>query len=244
MYSRNRIDITHEEQKKIRNFHILFAGSELSGMIAECALRLGFERISIIDGYMMEDEYCLNNQYYGHNSGKSKTAMLKEQLLSLNPYAEIITHNQYFENDNLHSCLNDVDVAINTIDFNSDAPFEFERICTKHSITALHPYNLGWAACVFAINEESKKLSHISNCHTGFELKVADYIIKQLVLQGHNPQSLGKYIQEYIDEPAKQSPHQLDAASWIAAGLCTDILFSMAVGKEIKLFPDFYFKKL
>lgn len=45
-YQRNRIYITPEEQCKVKETKILLGGVGLGSVIAECALRLGFETIT------------------------------------------------------------------------------------------------------------------------------------------------------------------------------------------------------
>ena len=50
MYSRNRIYIKPDEQEKIKHFRVLLGGAGIGSIIAECALRMGFETITIIDG--------------------------------------------------------------------------------------------------------------------------------------------------------------------------------------------------
>ena len=49
-YDRNRLYITEEEQQKIRATKIVFGGAGIGSVIAECALRFGFENITIVDG--------------------------------------------------------------------------------------------------------------------------------------------------------------------------------------------------
>ncbi|MGV4415094.1 ThiF family adenylyltransferase [Chryseobacterium sp. T1] len=53
-YSRNRLYISDEEQNLIKHIPILLAGSGIGSNIAECALRLGFENITIVDGDVVE----------------------------------------------------------------------------------------------------------------------------------------------------------------------------------------------
>ena len=62
-YSRNRIYISDEEQEKIRNVRILLGGAGIGSVIAECALRMGFEDIVIVDGDKVELSN-LNRQNY------------------------------------------------------------------------------------------------------------------------------------------------------------------------------------
>ena len=54
MYSRNRIYIKPDEQEKIKHFRVLLGGAGIGSIIAECALRMGFETITIIDGDKVE----------------------------------------------------------------------------------------------------------------------------------------------------------------------------------------------
>ena len=63
MYSRNRIYIKPDEQEKIKHFRVLLGGAGIGSIIAECALRMGFETITIIDGDKVEKSN-LNRQNY------------------------------------------------------------------------------------------------------------------------------------------------------------------------------------
>ncbi len=244
MYSRNRIYISSDEQKKMRDFHILLAGAGLGSVIAECALRMGFEKITIIDGDVVEESNLNRQNYTQQDIGMPKAEVLKKRLLSINSNAKITAHHQYLTNDNIEFLVQGIDVAINAIDFTSEVPFEFDQACVKQNIPALHPYNLGWASCVFVVNKRSENLTYISNDPDRFELKFVDYIIKQLTLEGYNAQWLSQVVQTYKNEAIIQSPPQLAVASWIVAGLCADILFRLVTGKQVKLLPDFYFKTI
>ena len=65
-YSRNRIYISEEEQERIKQVRILLGGAGIGSIIAECALRFGFENITIVDGDKVE-ESNLNRQNYVHS---------------------------------------------------------------------------------------------------------------------------------------------------------------------------------
>ncbi len=244
MYRRNRIYITPEEQERISKFHILFAGAGLGSVIAECALRLGFEHITIVDGDIVEESNLNRQNYTQQDMAKSKAGALKSRLLTINPLAKITAYHSYITNENAQRFLCRVDAVVNALDFTSNIPFEFDNLCVARSIPALHPYNLGWGSCVFVVTEESQNLSHISEKTQDFELQFVDYIMKQLTLQGEKMHNFQSLLESYKNEPEKLPPPQLAVASWITAGLCTDILFRLAVGREVKLFPEFYFKKI
>ena len=49
-YRRNRIYVDAEEQEKVREFRVFLGGAGIGSIIAECALRFGFETLTIVDG--------------------------------------------------------------------------------------------------------------------------------------------------------------------------------------------------
>ena len=65
-YDRNHLYITDEEQQKIKETRLLFGGVGIGSVIAECALRFGFERMTIVDG-----NYSANRT----QSGRSATIL-------------------------------------------------------------------------------------------------------------------------------------------------------------------------
>ncbi|MDR0872055.1 MAG: ThiF family adenylyltransferase [Prevotellaceae bacterium] len=244
MYSRNRLCITAKEQAQIRRFRIVLAGAGLGSVIAECALRLGFEDITIIDGDTVELSNLNRQNYTRADIGKPKAQALAQRLQSINPQARLTACCQYIDAGNMAQLIENADVVINAIDFTSDAPFLLDRLCTELGITALHPYNFGWAACVFAVGKWSKNLSHLSENYRGFELTFARFVAKELQKQNRPAEWINELIEQYAGEPEQLPPPQLPIASWQVAGVCTDILYRLATGKEIKMFPEFYFQTI
>lgn len=49
-YSRNRLYVSEREQSIIKDYKIFFGGAGIGSIVAECALRFGFEHITIVDG--------------------------------------------------------------------------------------------------------------------------------------------------------------------------------------------------
>lgn len=239
MYQRNRIYISHEEQERIKSIRILIAGAGLGSNIAECALRLGFENISFCDMDHVEISN-LNRQNYTHDEiDKPKVNALMKRLKAINPSAKLKHHNVFLSSENCTNYLDGVDIAINTIDFTSDAPFVFDEICAQNNIPVLHPYNLGWAGCVFVINDIKYGLRNITKDYNHAEIN----IVQHLILNSNNNTDLSwleHALDQYTQEKSISSPPQLAPASWITAGICANLLFKIANDKPIKTFPDFY----
>lgn len=240
MYRRNRIYINDANQQKIKDCRLLIAGAGLGSVISECALRLGFENITIIDFDEVELSNLNRQNYIQNDIGKLKVEVLTKRLRSINPDASINFHSVCLGKSNLDIYVKDFDIAINTIDFTSDAPFLFDEYCLLQNKLVLHPFNLGWAGCVFAIDNNSRKLLDIEGVSSGSENSIVKFILSNTQNE-HNIKWLEDALCQYEQENTIESPPQLAAASWITAGICSKIAYDYATGKKIRILPEFYF---
>lgn len=214
-------------------------------MIVECALRLGFENICIIDGDHVEESNLNRQNYIASDINKPKTESIYNRLKAINPNAKIEYHSVFLDTKNIREYITDeYDIAINALDFTSNVPFLFDKICVSKNIPILHPYNFGWAGCVFVINKESLQLETFHKQHEGFELHFAKYVSKYLQHWNNRKEWLEHVLDEYSKEERSMPPPQLAVASWIVAGMCTNILFNIATEKEVKTFPEFYLSSI
>ena len=151
-YVRNRIYLTSEDQEIIKNYPIILGGSGLGSIIAECALRFGFENITIVDGDKVELSNLNRQNYTEDDIATTKVSAIKKRLLSINKNAIINVHDCFLTIENTEEYIGDHKIAINALDFNSDVPLFFDEVCQKKNIPVLHPYNLGWAGLVTVIS--------------------------------------------------------------------------------------------
>lgn len=246
MYSRNYIYITPDDQEKIKNCHIVIGGCGLGSVIAECALRLGFENFCIIDGDKVELSNLNRQNYTQQDIGNYKVNALFDRLMKINPNATVQAVPEFLTMDNISEyLLPTYSVAINTLDFTSDMPFVFDDICCKQGIPVLHPLNLGWGASVFIIKENNMALRKLHPNYKDFEIHLARHIIDKLKIQNTLPGYLPKILEEYILIKHKYiSPPQLSVGSWIVASICTTLLYKLFLGKQVRIFPDLYFKSV
>ena len=239
-YSRNRIYIKPDEQEKIKHFRVLLGGAGIGSIIAECALRMGFETITIVDGDKVEESNLNRQNYRLEDVGCYKAESLAKRLLTINPKANI----KVINHDNVEELIERHDIAINALDFKSDIPFVFDKICSEKNIYVLHPYNFGWAGFLAVVDPDGKPLQSLSDRPLGFELKVAEYVLGYQAFWMQPQEWLDKVVKQYQREDGTVPPPQLSVASWITAGLCTQAMFNIATGKEVKKFPKFYFSSL
>lgn len=243
-YIRNRIYLTEEEQNKIKDVKIMFGGAGIGSVIAECALRYGFENIFIVDGDKVEESNLNRQNYTNADIGKFKAERLTKRLKSINPKAHVTFLNEYINHDNVKSILEDVDIAINALDYTSDIPFVFDKICSEKKIPVLHPYNFGWAGFLTVVKPDGYQLNEISSDYEGFEIKVAEFVARYCSFWNLGNEWLEKIISKYKEEKDILPPPQLSIASWLVAGLCVNAIYDLVRGKEILFFPKFYLSSL
>lgn len=239
-YSRNRLYLFDEEQKLIKNTRIFLGGAGIGSIIAECALRFGFENITIVDGDAVELSNLNRQNYEEQDLGEFKAKSLAKRLLRINPNAKIDHHCCFIDENNVKSLIAGHDIAVNALDFKSDIPFLFDTICQKMDIPVLHPFNFGWAGFLTVVKPDSPQIRLLSETPQGFELKIAEYVIKYSTYWLSSKNWLEDIIDKYKQEEQMLPPPQLSIGSWIAAGLCVNVMYNIMTGKEIKVFPKFY----
>lgn len=243
-YNRNRIYISDDEQKKICNTKILIGGAGIGSIIAECALRIGFEDITIVDGDKVDLSNLNRQNYTKSDIGKYKAECLSKRLLKINPNAKIQHYNVFIDNNNMLELLSDITIAINALDFKNNIPFVFDKLCSEKKIPVIHPYNFGWGAFLTIIKPDGYQLTEISSCYEGFELKMAEFLARYCNFWNMPYRWIDEVITSYKKESEKLPPPQLSIASWIVAGYCVNAMFDIATGRKVKYFPKFYFSSL
>lgn len=239
-YLRNRIYLDDNKQEIVKRKRVIIGGAGIGSIIAECALRFGFENLTIVDGDKVEISNLNRQNYKDADIGRYKVEALAERLQNINPKAEINSICTYIDKDNVEKILDNFDIAINALDFSSDIPFQFDDLCQKKGIPVLHPYNFGWAAFITIIDPEGPNLRLLSDRYEQFELRVVNYVTQYSRFWGNSKLWLEDIKEKYKEEMGKIPPPQLSVASWIVAGYCVNIMYNLSIGEGIKYFPKFY----
>ena len=185
---------------KIRQARILLAGAGIGSIIAECALRLGFEKITIIDGDKVELSNLNRQNYTVADIGQYKAEALCRRLKSINPDADIRHVNAFINEDNVKDMVDGCDIAVNALDFKDRTPFVFDEVCSGKGIPVLHPYNFGWSGFLTVVRSKDRMLAELSSSPEGFELQVAEFAARHCASQDKRNQELEDVIRRYRTE--------------------------------------------
>ncbi len=245
IYSKTRLCITAEEQQQIKKIPVLLVGCGIGSVIVETALRLGFENITLIDGDTVEFFNLNRYNYTESDIAKYKTEAIYNRLKAINSKANIQCHNCFLTKENVAGFIEGHKVAVNALDFTTDIPLLFDKICQKQQIPVLHPYNLGWGALVTIIMPDGISLDTLfQKGEKVNEVTVVEYVARYLKFWNTPQQWLNDIIADYKAEKEILPPPQLSIASWLIASMCTHLLFNLATGKTIRSFPKFYLSSI
>lgn len=243
-YERNRIYLSDGEQREIATYRVLLAGAGLGSNIAEALLRIGFETITLVDGDLVEESNLNRQNYTEADLGSPKVEALKRRLLQINPHAEISAINCFIDHDNVQKIVKGHDVAINALDFTSDIPFLFDRVCADAGIYVLHPYNVGFAGIVMVLSPTGERLESLlgegESCE-GFELRAVRHVADYFNYWARPKLWLDQLMNDYQSEEGLLPPPQLSIASWLVSGICVAIIIRIIRGEFVKSFPKFYY---
>lgn len=169
-FSRNLGWVTQDEQQTIRNAKLAICGA--GGVGAWHAInhaRIGFSRFSLADF----DEYDIENfnrQACAKMSTvkRLKVEALAEELLDINPEAQIDIFEEGVHTDNVDAFLSDSDVYLDGLDFFAiDARRLLFAACEAKNIPAITAAPLGFGTSFLCFDEQSMTFEE----YFGFEGK-------------------------------------------------------------------------
>ena len=242
-YFKNILYITPEQQDKIKDIKIVFGGVGLGSVVAEAAMRLGFENFVFIDGDEVEESNLNRQNYSEADVGKPKVEALTQRLKSINPNVKVTYHHLFLSPDNMEQYLTGCDIAINAIDFDAeDTPFVFDEICQKLEIPVIHPLNFGWAGAAYLVTPTSEQIFDVARSSGRFEL----VLIQNMMEHMENKEKMEldwfyNFYEAYKTYSKEITPPQLAVGSYLAASLVTNILFCLVNDLPVKVFPEPYF---
>jgi molybdopterin/thiamine biosynthesis adenylyltransferase len=156
--ARNSGYVSEQLQARIRETRLLIAGVGVGSYFAEAAVRLGFTKITLVDGDTV-DVHNLNRQAYDYaDVGSLKVTALSRRLTAINPGAEIDERPEWITPMNADALVRASDLVFDTIDFLDLAAIVAVHDCAnqygKHVISAV---SCGWGAAALYFPPSANK---------------------------------------------------------------------------------------
>ncbi len=197
-FIRNLGWVTPKEQQKIKNTKIAIIGmGGVGGHHAHCLARIGFSNFKISDLDIFEVQN-FNRQFGASNStiGLSKTEVIKNTILDINPDAKVQTFEQGINLENMKEFLTDVDIICDGLDLYAShlrSPlYELAHQMGVYVISA-GPFGMGTSVVAFS----PKKMSF----NEYFDLNRKDLTVEAKIIRflvGMSPTMIHK---KYVASP-------------------------------------------
>ncbi len=240
LYSRNWAFIEGPLQDRLAAATIFTAGTGLGSVIACLAARTGFQRFILADGDVVE-ESNLNRQPFmrgqlGHNKASATAAL----IAAISPHATMDVVPQYVEGRHFRELVTQSDLIVNTIDMESLAFVELNRIARAAGKTVLFPINIGWGGGLLVFTPDSMSLDDFIGGANGDDVATqVVYGILQRIPAGL-PEYLRKLLPTYLSRTSDSWPYdpQLGVAAQVTAALAVRTAVSLIAGDRVRTAPD------
>ena len=245
---RNNGYVSAEVQAKVRKSTLMFAGCGIGSAPAIAAARFGFEHFILVDGDVV-DPHNLNRQFYEYaDIGKPKVEALKQQILRINPAAQVDAVQAYLDDDNTEALVARSDFVFDTVDFlDLPAILTLHRAAAAHQVELLTALSIGYGAGViyFPAGSGSSLLTLIGNDVAAAEAEgQASYadVFKRIIdrmgrhLDAQVVEQIGKALT--IMEDGRPCPaSQVSVGSFTLGALATTLLHDILAGMPVPTAP-------
>jgi molybdopterin/thiamine biosynthesis adenylyltransferase len=144
---RNAGYVAPELQARIRATRLLIAGCGLGSTIAEAAVRVGFEHLTLADGDTVSTNNLNRQSFTAADVGRKKVAALADRLRAVNPAADITEFDGLVGADTAAGLVAGCDLALDTIDFLDMAGITaLHDECRRQERPAVSAMSAGWGA--------------------------------------------------------------------------------------------------
>jgi molybdopterin/thiamine biosynthesis adenylyltransferase len=238
--SRNWLFISPEEQVKISNQSILFAGTGLGSAISVNLSRIGFKNFTLADGDIV-DPSNLNRQYFNkEHIGENKALSCSKEILKINPQANVKVLQKFLTSDDLKVLIPNNNFIINAIDFNSKEFINCNKIAKENNKTEIFSINLGFGACTMIFDSSTPNLMEFFKISDPFDLKIK---ILSWIIEHHGSEFIKNKFQEFQTKPNLPEP-QIITAVLLNSALVSKILVDITTGRAVKKFPEVYYLEI
>lgn len=133
LVTRNAGYVDADTQARIAGQRLLIAGCGIGSSLAICATRMGFRNFLLVDGDTV-DVHNLNRQFYeAADIGRLKVEALRDQILRINPAADVQLMAANLGPSNTDQAVRGADLIFDTVDF-----LDLKAILNLHESAHIH----------------------------------------------------------------------------------------------------------
>lgn len=145
LIERNGSFVREDVQEKLKSSCILVAGcGSTGGASIEPLVRLGATKFILADNGIYELNNLNRQSAFLTDLDRNKAEVMKERILSINPYCEVMVYNEGITENNVSFCVQDADIVIDGVDVTEREGWHAKWLL--HEYSAIHRKSVitGW----------------------------------------------------------------------------------------------------
>lgn len=243
--TRNIGIMTQKQFELIQTKRIAILGVGMGSVIAEAALRLGFQNFLLIDGDHVSKSNLNRQNFTDADVGNLKTQKILKRLKQINPLANIAVYNKYLMLEDIEEKLSNVDIIIDTIDIsNVDIILGVHNFAQKNKLPIIFPLNLGWSSIVIVFDKNSCSIGEVlkltdEDCS---KAKHRDFSFWADFLSQFVPKYAQKEFRAFVDKSSKLQDWcpapQIGPTIMMTSSIVSHILYKLVTGAPVKIAPE------
>jgi molybdopterin/thiamine biosynthesis adenylyltransferase len=258
LYSRNWAFISADLQERLANTTLFTAGAGLGSVVAALAARTGVQRFIVADGDVVEESNLNRQAFTRAHLGQSKAEATAAIIKDIQPAAhiEVVTH--YLDTADCATLVPRADIILNTIDLDTPAFLELNRIARAAQKPVLFPLNPVWMGTVIVFTADSQTLDEFLDTeHLTIDQvspkTLTMHLFEQIYAQvrGGMPEHMRTIISDYFDQDAAHSlaampdassarygAPQLGVTAYLTAALTVRALVALVAQEPVRVAPQ------
>jgi molybdopterin/thiamine biosynthesis adenylyltransferase len=252
LYARNWAYISPELQERLAATTLLTAGTGLGSVIAVLAARTGVQRFILADGDVVEESNLNRQAFTRAHLGQNKAAATAAIIADIQPAAQVEVIPRYLESADMADLVGRADIILNTIDLDTPAFVDLNRVARAAGKPVLFPLNPVWMGTVVVFTADSQSLDEFLGLERSEDpvavgavtLRLFERIYAQV--SGGLPESLRGMIASYFDQDAaggssatrQLGAPQLGVTATLTASLAVYALVALVAKTPLRVAPQ------
>lgn len=163
--------LSHGDQERLRGIRLLVAGCGAGSLLAEAAIRMGFEQLVLVDGDIVELSNMNRQVYEFEDIGRHKVEALCDRLKRINPQSRITVVPEFLNPANVATLVSLADIVVDFIDVLSITDIvTLHREARRQQKPVVAPLGIGWSALVLVFTPDSATIEETFQMYAGADI--------------------------------------------------------------------------